>query len=74
MCASLSLINNGGITYGPDQVANYDFNTRAQYSCNTGFYLQGNAARSCGGSGLTITGAWSGTDPECIGELTKTAI
>ena len=34
------------------------------YSCDTGYYLVGDAQRTC--SGTTVTGVWSGTDPECL--------
>ncbi len=47
---------------------NYDYNTVAQYSCDTGYYLQGNDARSCGGNGLSTVGVWSDRDPSCVGK------
>ncbi|XP_064387965.1 uncharacterized protein LOC135336171 isoform X3 [Halichondria panicea] len=58
-CTDLPLVPNGIIDYGPD-------NTVAQYSCDTGYYLQGNDARSCGGNGLSTVGVWSGRDPSCL--------
>ena len=60
-CTDLPLVPNGIIDYGPD-------NTVAQYSCDTGYYLQGNDARSCGGNGLSTVGVWSGRDPSCLGK------
>ncbi len=66
-CTPLPSIDDGVITYGPDQTANYDHNTIAQYSCNTGHYLQGNVARSCSGDGSSNIGVWTGTNPICIG-------
>ena len=55
------------ISYSPDITALFDFGTAAVYTCNAGFFLEGNMMRSCGGSEASIVGAWDGTDPRCSG-------
>ncbi len=66
-CIALSSIENGIIRYSPDISAPFDFGTAAVYICNTGFFLEGNMMRSCGGSEASIVGNWDGTDPTCSG-------
>ncbi len=51
----------------PDITAPFDLGTAAVYTCNTGFFLEGNMMRSCGGSEASIVGAWDGTNPRCSG-------
>ena len=66
-CIALNSIDNGMISYSPDITAPFDFGTAAVYTCNTGFFLEGNMMRSCGGSEASIVGNWDGTDPRCSG-------
>ena len=70
-CEPPSSIHNGVITYSPDRNA-YDsfiFGTIANYSCNRGFFLEGESTRFCNGSGSSVKGVWNGTAPVCSGEL-----
>ena len=60
-CLFLDPIPNGEITYSPN-ISPFDVGTTATYSCNTGFYLDGNSARTCSGSGT-----WDGSTPRCLG-------
>ena len=61
MCPSLDAISNGVIQYSPDTFPPFDYQTRATYTCNTGFYLQGLFfAQTC------VTGeVWDGSPPIC---------
>ncbi len=58
---------NGRIEYSVDTSAPFDFATAATYSCNEGFFLEGNEIRNCGGDGSSMTGLWDGTAPVCTG-------
>ncbi len=49
----------------------FDFGTAAMYSCATGFFLEGDRMRSCGGSEASNVGTWDGIDPVCTGEIFK---
>ena len=53
----LGAIENGMVT-----VSDTVFNSKANYSCDTGYVLAGDAIRTCQGSGL-----WSGSEPTCTG-------
>jgi len=55
MCPTLNPPQNGNLT-----VSSYLPNGTAQYECDTGFVLSGNASRTCGGNGQ-----WSGSNPTC---------
>ncbi len=61
-CPLLPLIPNGGITYGPDTIADFDVGTNATHTCNDGFHLSGFDTRVC-----LDTGRWSGLIPVCLG-------
>ena len=64
---SLPVINNGTITYGPDTTAPFAFGTNATYSCDSGFFFEGNELRTCKGDGSSPVGSWSGANPICSG-------
>ncbi len=49
----------------------YDFDVKATYSCNSGFDLFGNSARTCTGDGSIISGAFDGEAPSCEGECAQ---
>ena len=66
-CTSLSLLNNGVLSYNPDTMTPFDFGTTASYSCNEGFFLVGNTNQTCGGDGSGVNGIWSGSAPVCSG-------
>ena len=61
------MINNGTIIYGPDTTAPFAFGTNATYSCDGGFFFEGNEVRTCIGDGLSPTGSWTGANPICSG-------
>ncbi len=68
-CAVLAPLLNGMITYLPTATVPLPFGSAAQYSCNDGFYLQGNNVRTCDGDGSSSDGVWSDSIPVCSGEL-----
>ena len=53
-------IMNGMISYLP-MTTPYLFGSAAQYTCNDGFYIQGNDVRTCASDGSSSTGVWSDT-------------
>ena len=63
-CTSLSQINNGLVAYSSSP---FNFGTTATYTCNEGFFLQGDRTRTCGGDGSGLNGVWSGSAPVCAG-------
>ena len=67
-CEPLSSIHNGVITYSEDTDP-FIFGTVANYSCNRGFFLEGESTRFCNGSGSSVKGVWNGTAPVCSCEL-----
>ncbi len=71
MCRSLTSSANGSVTYtsAADGNGSYSFNVVARYSCNTGFSLVGNDARTCTGDGNSTTGDFDGVVPTCEGVL-----
>ena len=46
-CPPLPTITNGMISYSPDVTPDYDLGTEATYTCEAGFYLEGNEVRVC---------------------------
>lgn len=71
MC-SLSNPPNGYITYSDDadNDGNYPFGTNAAYACDTGYSLVPLATvRTCDGDGSTMIGSFSGTEPNCEGDI-----
>ncbi|ELU03361.1 hypothetical protein CAPTEDRAFT_99085, partial [Capitella teleta] len=53
---SFGSVASGNVTYG----------TVVQYSCQTGYILQGPSNRTCKGTSATCS--WTGTQPECARE------
>ena len=70
-CSTLDAIPNGAIVYSPDTIDPFDFETNATYSCNEGFYLEGESIRTCIGDGSSVSGVWNGITPVCTGMFTK---
>ncbi len=72
-CYPLADLTNGTVTYSAaaDGVGNYVFNVTANHSCDFGFDLFGNSARTCTGDGSIITGAFDGDTPRCGGECAQ---
>ncbi len=69
-CPPLLTITNGMISYSPDDIPDYDLGTEATYTCEAGFYLEGNEVRVCmDDDGMDIIGAWSGQEPTCVRKL-----
>ena len=57
LCPELSAPENGDIGY--DTIQHY-YTSRAIYSCNSGYMLEGSDTRMC-----QRNGEWSGTPPTC---------
>ncbi len=55
------------IAYSPDTTSPFDFGTTATYSCNDGYFLEGEQTRSCAGDGSSTMGTWDLTAPTCTG-------
>ncbi len=66
-CPSLGPINNGVMTYNPSTTSPFDFGTTAAYTCNEGFFLEGERILTCVGDGLSVNGVWSDPAPVCAG-------
>ena len=67
MCPPLPTITNGTISYSPDVTSDYDLGTIATYTCEAGFYLEGNEVRVCmDDDGMDVIGLWSGQEPSCV--------
>ena len=68
MCPPLpAIIINGMISYSPDVTSDYDLGTEATYTCEAGFYLEGNEVRVCmDDDGMDAIGVWSGQEPSCV--------
>ncbi len=65
VCPPLLVIINGMICYSPD-----DLGTEATYTCEAGFYLEGNEVRVCmDDDGMDTIGVWSGQEPSCVRKL-----
>ena len=69
VCSTLNEIANGLIAYSSDTVSPFDFGTTATYSCDEGFFLEGNSTQTCEGDGSRVDGVWSGSAPVCAGTL-----
>ena len=69
-CPQLEAPENGRIEYSSYSIGpQYDLGVIATYSCTDGFSLEnGDRVRYCRHDGMGITGEWSGTAPECVGE------
>ena len=69
-CPPLPTITNGMISYSPDVTPDYDLGTEATYTCEAGFYLEGNEVRVCmDDDGMDAIGGWSGREPSCVRKL-----
>ena len=69
-CPPLLAITNGTISYSPDVTPDYDLGTNATYTCEAGFYLEGNEVRVCmDDDGMDAIGVWSGQEPSCVRKL-----
>ena len=66
-CESLDSFANGVITYRTDRTSPFDFGTTATYSCNEGYYLEGEDVRTCVEDVSGLNGIWSGSTPRCTG-------
>ena len=66
-CPPLPTITNGMISYSPDVTPDYDLGTNATYTCEAGFYLEGNQVQMCvDADGMDAIGVWSGQEPSCV--------
>ncbi len=67
VCPPLPAITNGMISYSPDVTSDYDLGTKATYTCEAGFYFEGNEVRTCmDDDGMDAIGMWSGQEPNCV--------
>ncbi len=68
MCPPLLAFTNGMISsYSPDVTSDYDLGTEATYTCEAGFYLEGNEVRVCiHDDGMDAIGVWSDQEPICV--------
>ena len=70
MCSDIADPENGQIDFVTDDLAPFDFETVATYSCDTGFELNGgDVTRMCGGDGTSPDGFFTGSAPTCVGKL-----
>ena len=58
-CGNLTAPTNGAVT-----ASGMNLSDTANYSCDTGYSLEGSAWRVC-----QSNGSWNGTDPTCTSEL-----
>ncbi len=55
------------ISYSPDVTPDYDLGTNATYTCEDGFYLEGNQVQMCvDADGMDAIGVWSDQEPSCV--------
>lgn len=67
-CPALPDVTNGQLVYSIDSPPPYNFGTRVEYSCDTGYGISGGeGVLFCGGDGSSILGSWSGLSPTCEG-------
>ncbi|HJL00732.1 MAG TPA: EGF domain-containing protein [Polyangiaceae bacterium LLY-WYZ-15_(1-7)] len=60
ICTSIDCGPLGNPANGSVDAPSTGFSAVATYSCSTGYLLEGDATRTCGGDGL-----WSGSEPSC---------
>ena len=69
-CLPLPPIDNGFITYAPDNTPNYTLGTEATYACNDGFFLDlsvGSEMRTCANDdGMDAVGIFNDQAPSCV--------
>lgn len=65
-CSELPQIENGTITYAPDEMPDFDLGTKAVYQCDVDFSLDliGNMTRECV-EGEDGEGVFDGEEPIC---------
>ena len=70
ICTPLEDILNGSIAYFPERIegANISFSTIATFSCEEGFFLDGDTVSTCS-EGEGATGKWTKNTPTCQREL-----
>ena len=69
MCPDIADPINGQIHFSSDNLAPFDFETFATYSCDPGYELSGgNDVRMCDGNSVSAVGSWNGTAPSCTRE------
>ena len=74
-CSPLPTITNGTISYSPDVTPDYDLGTKATYTCEAGFYLEGSEVRVCmDDDGMDTIGVWSGQQASCVRKLSVKAV
>ncbi len=58
------------ISYSPDITPDNDLEIKATYTCEAGFYLEGNEVQVCmDDDGMDAIGVWSGQEPSCVCKL-----
>ncbi len=63
------------ISYSPDVTPDYNLGTKATYTCEAGFYLEGNEVQVCmDDDGMEAIGVWSGSAPVCQGKWNRFSI
>ena len=74
-CPPLPTITNGTISYSLDVTPDHDLGTEATYTCEVGFYLEGNEARVCmDDDGMDAIGVWSGQEPSCVRKFSNCSV
>ena len=75
VCPSLPTIANGIIYYSHDVTPDYYLGTEATYTCEAGFYLEGNEVRVCmDDDGMDAIGVWSDQEPSCVRKLSARTV
>ncbi len=66
MCEDISDPENGNIVFETDTTATFDVLTKATYSCDPGYSLQGSdVVRNCTGNVNNPLGTFDGVAPTC---------
>ena len=68
VCIITLTIENGMVSYSPDDTPPYSISTTALYKCNAGFSLVGEATSLCVDENdqANTAGVWTGTPPLCL--------
>ena len=69
-CAELDDLERGHISYSAGASGfHYSLGVMATYSCDSGLLLEnGDEVRVCQHDGVSVSGEWSGSAPECLGK------
>ena len=67
ICEQLGDLEHGAIEY-QNMTEELVFGSVATHSCDEGYFLVGDHARTCEGNGSTVEGKWSGIAPICSGD------